>query len=256
MASNGLIANPKKTAMLFLNTRIPKNSTAITIKMGKDTVEQVHSAKLLGMTFNDKQNWNDHIHGKGGVINSLNQKIFLILRLRNFLNTKSLVKIADSIFTSKIRYGVQLLGKVRLIESDPTNQDLKAIQVVQNKLARILNGVKLTDRICANILLAKLKMLSVNQINAQAKLLDMWKAIHVEGNPLQITKRTKNQDSMSTRSDNNLVLTEKSSTALGKKTFLNDATNVWNAAPNNLKHSCTISAAKKAIKLYVSMLPM
>ena len=44
--------------------------------------------------------------------------------------------------------------------------------------------------------------------------------------------------------------------ALGKKTFLNDATNVWNAAPNNLKHSCTISAAKKAIKLYVSMLPM
>ena len=98
---------------------------------------------------------------KGGVINSLNQKIFMILRLRNSLNIKSLVKIADSIFTSKIRYGVQLLGKVRLNESDPTNNDLKAIQVVQNKLARILNGVKLSDKICSKILLTKLNMLLV-----------------------------------------------------------------------------------------------
>ena len=104
MASNGLIANPKKTAMLFLNNKKSKESSAISIMIGKEKLEQEHSAKLLGITFND--NWNDHIHGKGGVINSLNQKIFMILRLRNSLNIKSLVKIADSIFTSKIRYGV------------------------------------------------------------------------------------------------------------------------------------------------------
>ena len=193
---------------------------------------------------------------KGGVINSLNQKIFMILRLRNSLNIKSLVKIADSIFTSKIRYGVQLLGKVRLNESDPTNNDLKAIQVVQNKLARILNGVKLSDKICSKILLTKLNMLSVNQINAHAKLLDMWKATHVEGNPLQVTKRTKSDGSMSTRSDNQIVLKEGGVTTLGKKTFLNDATHVWNAAPTGLKNSCTITAAKKAIKLYAITLPM
>ena len=56
MASNGLIANPKKTAMLFLNNKKSKESSAISIMIGKEMVEQEHSAKLLGITFNDKQN--------------------------------------------------------------------------------------------------------------------------------------------------------------------------------------------------------
>ena len=69
--------------------------------------------------------------------------------------------------------------------------DLKAIQIVQNKLARILNGVKLSEKISSKALLSKLKMLPVNQINAQAKLLDMWKATHVEGNPPYKQKNNK-----------------------------------------------------------------
>ena len=49
MASNGLIANPKKTAMLFLNNKKSKESSAISIMIGKEMLEQEHSAKLLGI---------------------------------------------------------------------------------------------------------------------------------------------------------------------------------------------------------------
>ena len=45
--------------------------------------------------------------------------------------------------------------------------------MVQNKLVRWLNGVNLTDRKRTSDLLKKLNMLSVNQINAQVKLLEM-----------------------------------------------------------------------------------
>ena len=40
--------------------------------------------------------------------------------------------MVDGLFTSKINYGLQLYGKVRLNDSDPTNKDINAIQKVQN----------------------------------------------------------------------------------------------------------------------------
>ena len=112
MASNGLVANPKKTTMLFLNVGkyITQN---IKIKIGKDEITQVNHAKLLGITFDDNQRWNSQILGKGGILSALNQRLFVLRRLKNFVSLGSLKKVPDSIFTSKIRYGLQLLGKIR-----------------------------------------------------------------------------------------------------------------------------------------------
>ena len=112
MASNGLVANPKKTTMLFLN--VGKSITQnIKIKIGKDEITQVNHAKLLGITFDDNQRWNSQILGKGGILSALNQRLFVLRRLKNFVSLGSLKKVPDSIFTSKIRYGLQLLGKIR-----------------------------------------------------------------------------------------------------------------------------------------------
>ena len=42
-------------------------------------------------------------------------------------------------------FSLQLFGKVRLSEQDPENSELKAIQKVQNKMARYLNSRTLCD---------------------------------------------------------------------------------------------------------------
>ena len=61
MASNGLSANPEKTAFIFLNSTFnPMN--LISIKIGKEEVFEVLNAKLLGMTFENNQKWNEHIY--------------------------------------------------------------------------------------------------------------------------------------------------------------------------------------------------
>ena len=78
---------------------------------------------------------------------SLNRRLFAIRRLRNHLDNKSLSKLADGLFTSKIRFGLQLLAKVRLSTSDPVNQDIEYIQKVQNKLLRVLTNTKLLDMV-------------------------------------------------------------------------------------------------------------
>ena len=99
----------------------------ICIKIGKEKISRVSNAKLLGVTFDEDLKWNTQVFGKGGVISCLNQRLYVLRRLKNFINLESLKKVANSIFVSKIRYGLQLLGKVRLTNEDPTQVELKAI---------------------------------------------------------------------------------------------------------------------------------
>ena len=56
MASNGLVANSKKTSLLILGLK-NNNTDPITIKIGKESIIQETHAKLLGMTMDEKQGW-------------------------------------------------------------------------------------------------------------------------------------------------------------------------------------------------------
>ena len=55
-------------------------------------------------------------------------------------NLNSLLKIVDGLFTSKIKYGMQLYGNVRRNEKDQINSDIQSIQKIQNKPVRLING--------------------------------------------------------------------------------------------------------------------
>ena len=74
------------------------------------------------------------------------------MRLNNSLNKKALIKVADSLFNSKIRYGLQLLGKVRMSTNESQNQLLQDIQLAQNKLIRFLNNKRISDKISTETL--------------------------------------------------------------------------------------------------------
>ena len=99
-------------------------------------------------------------------------------------------------------------------------------------------------------------MLSVNQINAQVKILEIWKAHHVENYPLKIEKKHYNPNTAVTRAANNSLLNEKGFSQISSKTFKNDAVRVWNKCPSNIKDCKMIYSAKKAMKDYVMNLPI
>ena len=67
--------------------------------------------------------------------------------MRSHLSNSSILKLVDGIFTSKIRYGLQLYGKVRMTEEDQQGKDFKAIQLIQNALLRVLNGTRIIDSV-------------------------------------------------------------------------------------------------------------
>ena len=99
-------------------------------------------------------------------------------------------------------------------------------------------------------------MLSANQINAQVKLTEMWKASNVTNYPIKLDKKDPNMANRLTRSTarGDILLQGKSD--LCNSSFIFDASKIWNSAPCLIKNSKTIYKAKKEIKKYVCTLPL
>ena len=164
--------------------------------------------------------------------------------------------MVDGIFISKVRYGIQLLGKVRVSNQDQECGDLNAIQLVMNKLLRTLNGSKIVDRISTESLQAKFGISSVNQINAQIKLLEVWKALNLEDYPLHIHQQEPNAVGVVTRASELRRPIEIGKSNLTKNTCVSDAVRIWNQAPVEVTEAKTLYLVKKAIKNYTKTLPI
>ena len=122
---------------------------------------------------------------------------------------------------------------------------MKDLQVSQNKMLRLLYNSRISDRISTVSLRAKFNMMSVNQINAQIKLSEMWKAVNDEDHPFNLVKRESGPDVRSMRSISNEMLPVKSFTELSKSTFINDGIKAWNLAPVSIKECKMFASAKK-----------
>ena len=102
----------------------------------------------------------------------------------------------------------------------------------------------------------KFNQLSVNQLNANIKLCDIWKAVNVEDYPTKVTQMSPNINSSQTRSISFGKLKEKGKTSITQATLINDAIRAWNRAPKEVQQSLSYNVAKKNIKTFVKSLPI
>ena len=182
--------------------------------------------------------------------------MYLIRRLSRVISQERIRRISDSLYTSKIRYGVQLFGKVRLNEHDPSESLLESLQITQNKFARFVHGSSLMDHINNKLIYKETSLLSVNQINAQIKLTEVWKSLNVQYYPIQWSKRNDVIKRSGLKDSNKPDLVITVSSHIQSQTFINDAARVWNSAPDDIKKCKTIGSAKKLIKSYIQTLPI
>ena len=78
-------------------------------------------------------------------------------------------------------------------------------------------------------------MFIVNQINAQVKLVEMWKSSNDPNYPIQGAKLEAISGARLTRAISRGDLVTLGSSQLSQSTFINDASRFWNKAPSNLK---------------------
>ena len=94
-------------------------------------------------------------------------------------------------------------------------------------------------------MLTKFNILSVNQMNAQIKLTEMWKSINIKKYPIKTVLLNSQVDGMNTRSRNVGLLKEEKTTYRSQKTFTNDAIHIWNKIPVTIKTVCLFTVQKK-----------
>ena len=123
-------------------------------------------------------------------------------------------------------------------------------------MARLLNNKTLIDKVQTSVLLDKANLLSVNQINAKIKIIEMWKVMNVEGYPLQVSLNQEKSEHVTTRAMTKKMPIEIGNTILKSKTCVGDAIRLWNLAPSSI-HNCTnLYSLKKCTKAFVKTLPI
>ena len=99
-------------------------------------------------------------------------------------------------------------------------------------------------------------ILSVNQINAQIKLTEVWKAPNDKLYPIKWTKRNDVIQRPGLKSFNKPDLLVNGKSCSQSDAFINDAAKLWNDAPSVIKSCMTLHQAKKQIKIYIKTLPI
>ena len=120
-----------------------------------------------------------------------------------------------------------------------------------------MNNTRISDQISTKSILEKHDLLSINQMNAQIKISDMWKAMNVPNYPTKIKKMTYEGQTVTTRAvTNGLLIDDSDFSNLSRKTFINDAKKAWNKVPDSIKNCSSHFIAKKLIKDFVRSLPI
>ena len=113
-------------------------------------------------------------------------------------------------------------------------------------MIRFLKGKVLNDREEIKTLLEKSKMISVNQMNAQIKLQEIWKSLNIDNYPLKVNKKEATESTAVTRSCITGKLTESSFSNLSQRACVNDAIRLWNKAPKEAMTATSLNLAKKS----------
>ena len=182
---------------------------------------------------------------------ALNKRLFAIKRLANHIPRKSLKNIADSLWTSKMRYGLQLCAKVRLNGEESEDGNMKMLQIAQNKMLRVLDNSCTKDKRSKRDMLNRFDILSVNQVAAQIKLLEAWKSMNVEDYPAKMRRNETEAGSEQKRKLRPSTIRDLNKGGRLKSmqaSFVKDAGRLWNTAPMLIKESKTLQTAKAEIR--------
>ena len=129
------------------------------------------------------------------------------------------------------------------------------LQTAQNKVLRLLTGSRRIDKHSAQEMLQKLGLLSVNQMIAQTRLLEAWKAMNIPGHPLSamFVRRAPGETLPSNtraacRGDLNVDSMSKS--------FKRTTSKLWNLASQEVKNAKTLNQARCVINAFAKSLPI
>ena len=202
-SSNNFVNNANKAALIY-NSK--GKGCEISVDIGGETLSSTYTEKLLGLHINADLKWNTHIDE---ISSELKKRIGILKRIKEKVPADKISIMADAIFNSVIRYGIA----VYLV---PTyeKEDLKArklssetydLQVLQNKMLRVIHGLRISNRVNMVELRTKIKMMSVNQMSIYHTIMEVFNIIHNKSSE-QISNKYSHHERHSLRKNTNNYL--------------------------------------------------
>ena len=102
--------------------------------------------------------------------------------MRFRIPVEKLLIIAEALFNSKVRYGscvyLQPVFEKEDLKAKKTHAETEKLQVIQNKMLRMIFGYKMEDRTNMSTLRTNIKMFSINQLTCYHVLLEAYNVIN------------------------------------------------------------------------------
>ena len=141
---------------------------------------------------NNELTWKEYLYGEEwrpekenlpGLFPQLSQRVGILSKLKSMVPKKRFKMLCNGIFDSKLIYCLQVVGNVWGFGLDDTErrfsgfrkEDLRKLQVLQNKVARISTGLK--RETTTKDFLAQAKIISVHQLIGYHTLLTVQKTL-------------------------------------------------------------------------------
>ena len=252
MAINRLAVNDDKTKILAMKYGRAEQDAKLSFQFGRAVIKESESEKLLGMTISKNLDWTEHI---SSLESKLRFRLFTLRRMEQVVPKSLLKKVADGIFCSILRFGLGIFCPVRLNDSDPNPSSIEGVKVIFHDVLRLLCSTKRSEHSSIESMLEKLNWLSVNQLAAEIRLMEVWKSLNLEDYCLKSLFQEVDRE-RTTRSTGTRKLKINFKTKIRESSFHYQSVRVWNSAPEDVTNASNESQAKSAIRRFVLSLPV
>ena len=162
--------------------------------------------------------------------------------------------VAESIFNSKLRYGIALYltptYEKEQVKARQLSAEAKKLQVIQNNMLRMIFGYRLSDQVNMEKLRETIGMFSVNQMNIYHVLLESFNIINF-GSAEKIQEKWVNnhERQYSNRKANDVRVPIVDHVRC--QGFSWHGARIWNQLPESLKTIKNADAFKSQVKNYI-----
>ena len=237
LTSNELCLNLTKTNYMHINTTKNRQLSNITPN-SPNIIQKTDKTKFLGLHISSDLAWNHHIHH---IINKIRPGIAMLYKLKDALETKTLLHIYFSLIHSHLNYAILVWG-------DAPNTLISQLLKLQKKAIRIiLHKSPLTS---CRPLFKQLSILTVPSIYIlEASCHAKKSLLRLNSDPSHQPARTSNEiHSHYTRQRNNIYIPN---CKFSKHDIKSKSSHIYNQLPPQLKSIYNLQKFRLSTKKYL-----
>ena len=125
------------------------------------------------------------------------------------------------------------------------------MKTIFNDVLRLLSNSKREQHISIKAMLDKIGWMSINQLACQTRLVETWKALHLENYCLNDVFERVESGTIRTRSSNKIKLKSHFKTRIRETSFQLPSVHLWNSAPTEITEATSESRARAEVQKYV-----